>query len=184
MSSLSFAKSRLIGNSFKYVPSMDGSIDWDSMEISEDEYKKNLYDGFFKLKFFEGSSPLIFNCHFLRSSERLFALQSAGLEFYSPEDSETDGEEEKERDFAIRRIDGSNSGTDLLISLSEAKQLTAKVCIDSIEGFEGKVTKKVQGRVSMVMDEFLDDLSPYDLDILEELGDFVLNADRPKKKRS
>lgn len=173
MSSLSFAKNRLVGGSFKYVPSLDAAIDWQNMDISEEEYAENPYEGFFRLRFFEGHEPLIFHCHFLRDNERIFSLQSGQLEITMDNHDES---------LPLRYCGEGPQESGLLLGLSQASQMAARLAIDSVEGHEESIKKRIQGRMSIVKDEILDDLAPYDVDILEELGRFVLNATKPKKK--
>lgn len=173
MGSFAFAKERLIGGSFKYVPSLDAAIDWEKTPLTVEEYAENPFEGFSRLVFFEGHEPFVFHCHFLRDNERIFALQSGKLEIVM---------DSGEDDLPLRYCGEGNQETGLLLGLSEASQTAARLSIDSVEGFQEDINKRIQGRMSIVKEEILDDLAPYDVDILEELGRFVLNATKPKKK--
>ena len=191
MSIQSLLKGRLNGGSYHYTPSFCQSIDWDSSDITQKEYELDPILGRKKLKFNkdengETMQPLTFIGHYLRKCERTHCLAHGQLELSLDNEEEPEnGSEKKEERDVIQYYGDKSKNVGLLSGLSLSSQMAARLSIDSIQGVDAETQKTLKrdigNRMSIVEDWVLDEFKPHDIDILEELGEYLLRASKPKK---
>lgn len=171
-----FSKGRFTGNSFEYICSFDPSIDWENSEVDEDEYKEDPVKHKGALRFFDDQEPTVFNCHYLTQSEFIYCLQKGNIQI-NP-DAEEDGES------LVYVGPNPDKKAGLLLGLALCAQAAARVSIDSVDELDENIKVRKAGRISEVTDDFLEKMGSYDVAILEELGSYVWNSSKPKKKKS